>query len=178
MAKRKDHVTRAQSSIDRNIFWWKGIFNLISNLNNTFDKKPFASSTRRDSLLLSRIVCRVEDLPDFSVNNDGIVTDDVSVALAVEKCDAATDRASSKGSSLDDPSSGERSCKIRVPDADDAIRPPTTFFTIDLRCPKPGFVVIGQPQRASICRQRWVRSDKSWVTSRRDFLASRIDLST
>ena len=53
-------------------------------------------------MLLSRMVCRVEDLDDLSVDRDGIVADDVSV----EKCDAAIDLASSIESSFEDPSSG------------------------------------------------------------------------
>ena len=53
-------------------------------------------------MLLSRMVCRVEDFDDLSVDRDGIVADDVSV----EKCDAAIDLASSIESSFEDPSSG------------------------------------------------------------------------
>jgi hypothetical protein len=49
------------------------------------------------------MVCRVDDLADLSVVRDGIVADVVNV----DDRDAATDRASSIGSSFDDPSSGD-----------------------------------------------------------------------
>ena len=53
------------------------IINLTQKIKS--NQTPLASSYRSDSLLLSRMVCRVEDLDDLSIDRDGIVADDVSV---------------------------------------------------------------------------------------------------
>ena len=84
----------------------------------------------RDSLLLSRIGCRL-GLIDFSVDNDGAVTEDVNVGPLVEKCEDI-DRPSSNGSSLEDPSSGEMSGTILAMEADEVIRPAPTVLIMFL----------------------------------------------
>ena len=136
-----------------------------------------SSEAINDSLLLSRIGCRIEFPPDFSVAASDPDEADVGNVIRGTKWDV-TDLPSSNGSSIEDPSSGERSDGILAIEAEDVIRPLPTTRTIFLSWPRPGLVTMGQPQRASICRQRCVRSARSCVTSSNDILASRMDLST
>jgi hypothetical protein len=74
--------------------------------------------------------CRL-GLIDLSVDNDDVVAEEVNVGPRDAKCEEielTTDRPSSNGSSLEEPSSGEMSDTILAMEAEDVIRPAPTVL--------------------------------------------------
>jgi hypothetical protein len=90
-----------------------------------------SSEAINDSLLLSRIGCRIEFPPDLRGAASDPDEAEVGNVIRGTKWEV-TDLPSSNGSSKEDPSSGERSDGILAIEAEDVMRPLPTTLTIFL----------------------------------------------